>query len=493
MLRSGREPVNDGGVSVTPIVAEPALRHVLSRFSYGVTPALVADAREHGGSAQWFEAQLAPESVPDSEATAVRSWFGYLDAPPDQLVAATASGSSSPYEATADLARWTILRRTYSRRQLFETMVEFWSNLLHIPLLDASAWPFRQGYDALIRQHALGRFDEMLPATTLHPAMGLYLDNALSTKEAINENLGRELLELHTVGVGTGYTEEEVLDSARILSGWRVDRMDSFASYHSAAHHWTGPVSVLDFREANASADGRGITARYLSYLAHHPRTARRIATRLCVRFVADQPSEAIVDVVADAYLSSGTDIKATLRALHSHPDFTGSASGKIRTPAEDAIACYRALGARAWRPKTAADFGRAVTSQLQLLGVMPFGWNSPAGFPDVGAAWSSVGRMLGSLYLHQALANRWKEPYGVVYPPLADQLPVLPASLDVIVDHVSRQVLQLPATPQLQRAVLQVVDMPAGQEVRTAAEFGESRMTQLLATMLNSPAHMRR
>lgn len=284
-----------------------------------------------------------------------------------------------------------------------------------------------------------------------------------------------------------------MLDSARILTGWQVDRTESFSSYYAEDDHWTGSVSVLGFQDDNASADGRDLTARYLRYLAYHPLTARRIAMRLCVRFVADDPSDSIIDAVASAYLDSDTDVTTTLRALQNHSDFADSAGAKIRTPGEDAVACYRALGARAWGTSSDSDFTQAVTSQHELLGVVPFGWHSPAGFPDEGAAWNSVGRMLGSLYLHQAMANRWMEPEGVVYPTLVERLPELPASVETIVDHVSREVLQVAANAQLQRAAEKVLALPAQREIQTAAEFGESRMIQLLATMRNSPAHMKR
>ena len=112
-----------------------------------------------------------------------------------------------------------------------------------------------------------------------------------------------------------------------------------------------GPVRVLGFAEANGAPDGRGMTVRYLRYLARHPATAQRIARRLAVRFVSDTPSPALVTAVANAYLYSGTSIKATLRALIKHPDFAASVARKIRTPTEDGVATYRALGVKLTAP----------------------------------------------------------------------------------------------------------------------------------------------
>ena len=434
--------------------------------------------------------QLAPDTITDTRAETMRAWFTYLDRTPKQLYDINNSGEYPAWQSTMDLGRWSILRRTYSKRQLLELMVEFWSNLLHVPIYEDNSWPHRIGYDQVIRTHALGTFEALLQATTVHGAMGCYLNNAVSTKVAVNENLGRELLELHTVGVGAGYTEAEVLSSARIITGWRVDMWDTWRSTYRTNDHWTGPVSVLGFSDPNTDPDGRNLTRRYLRYLARHPLTARRIATRLCVRFVSDSPSPALVDAVAQAYTSSGTDIKTTLRALYSHAEFAASAGEKVRTPAEDAIASYRLLGAQAKKPSDDSDFARAIGWQLESLGQKPFGWPQPDGFPDTGLAWSTVGRVLGSLDLHLTLAGGWWPSAGVTYPPLAKRLPAMPARFDAIVDHASRLILQRRATPQLQTACRQMLSLAADRQFTTAADFGDWRMVQLLATVLNSPAH---
>ena len=130
--------------------------------------------------------------------------------------------------------------------------------------------------------------------------MLMFLGNAGSTKAHPNENLGRELLELHTVGIGN-YTEEDVKNSARILTGHRADLYKTWEPYYSAKDHWTGPVQVMGFRHPNADADGRAVTDAYLSYLAHHPATARRIATKLVKAFVADAVPTTLVDRLAES------------------------------------------------------------------------------------------------------------------------------------------------------------------------------------------------
>ncbi len=474
-------------------VAPTPLRHLLSRFSYGVTPELVAEANDAGGGQAWFERQLAPGAIADGRAAAMRGWFPYLAYSPKRLYDVNNSGEYPAWQSTMDLGRWTILRRAYSKHQLLETMVEFWSNLLHVPMYEDESWPMRISYDAAIRKHSLGTFEDLLAGAVLHGAMVCFLDNAYSNKWAVNENLGRELLELHTVGVEAAYTEKMVLNSAYILTGWTVHMWDTWTSYYEPDNHWTGPVKVLGFTDANADGDGRAMTKRYLRYLARHPSTAHRIATKLAIRFVSDRPSAALVNSVANAYLASGTDIKATLRALQSHPDFAASVGAKVKTPAEDAIACYRLLGAEPSRPRNDDSFARAIGWQLESLGQKPFGWTAPDGFPDVGVAWSSVGRVLGTLDLHLTLAGGWYPSAEVTYPGLGARLPALPARFDEIVDHASRQLLQRPANPRLQAACRKMLDIEADREFARADDFGEWNMAMLLMTVLNSPAHAER
>jgi uncharacterized protein (DUF1800 family) len=226
------------------------------------------------------------------------------------------------WEVSTDFQRWTMMRRIFSQRQLLEVMTDFWSNLLHVAAPHDKAWPWRLRYDTTIRVHALGRFEDLLHAAITHPAMGCYLDNASSTRDALNENLGRELLELHTVGLDGGYTEDDVRSSAMMLTGYRVDVRGSYRAAYAPVDHHRGLLRIMDFADLNADADGRAATRRYLRHLARHPATARRIAHRLCVQFVSDEPSAALVTTVAAAFTAAGTAIVPTLRALIATPEF---------------------------------------------------------------------------------------------------------------------------------------------------------------------------
>jgi uncharacterized protein (DUF1800 family) len=323
--------------------------------------------------------------------------------------------------------------------------------------------------------------------------MGCYLDNAVSTASNVNENLGREVLELHTVGIESGFSEDHVRDSAYILTGYQCDRHDTWVASYSAADHWRGGVEVLGFTDANAASDGRDLSRRYLRYLAHHPSTARRIARRLAVRFVSDDPSAALVTAVAEAFTSSGTDIKATLRALVAHPEFEASAGQKVKTPNEDGVATYRALGVQLSRPTQQDSGANAIAFQVGLMGQMPFDWARPDGFPDVAEAWTSASRMIGSWHTHWALAGGLWPKRDATYRSVESWLPPLPARFDDVIDHIARQVTARPATARMTSAVCTYTKVAAGTRISSADDLSRFRLTKLLSVVLDSPTHMSR
>lgn len=466
---------------------------VLERFTGGWTPALAEEVTASGGIDRWFAAQLDPAAVPDDFYTESSSWWTSLLASTEEIWARDRAGTEGLWVASANYERWSMLRRMYSARQVLETMASFWEHHLHVPVDADGVGLFRSDYGRMIRQQALGRFDTLLQAAVTHPAMGVYLGNAVSTKRAPNENLGRELLELHTVGRAAGYTEDDVKSSARILTGYRVDTWKTWSVFYDPNAHWTGPASVLGFSDPNGAADGRAVTTAYLQYLAHHPSTARNIARKLAVRFVSDDPSTELVEHLAQVYLANDTAIVPVIRALVASEEFASSSGAKMRTPDEDVVATYRALGVRVQAPTGGSSAANAILWQAGAVGMRPFGWTRPDGRPDRAEAWSSVSRMLSSFDLHYSMAGCWWPTQDVVYAAPVDWLPAPSVRFDALVDDMSRRILGRPATAVLQTAAAQATGCSASTVITADHGLVRWNMPRLLTVFLDTPTHFTR
>jgi hypothetical protein len=468
---------------------KPAGRLLVGRFSYGLTPALARQVRQRGGPHAWFEWQLAPGDIPDAAADDLVTWWPGLAfegaASWDRQIREIEFG----WEVMHDYQRWVLQRRRASKRQVHEVMAEFWEHHLHVPALGDSAFVYRKRYGDTIRAHALGRFDEMLRAAITEPSMLLYLDQAVSTKAAPNENLARELLELHTVGRGN-HTEDDVKNVARVLTGWRVDRGRTWAYDYAPEWHAIGPVQVLDWSHANALPDGRAASYSLLRHLAHHPATAARIARKLAVKFVSDDPPEALVDRLAQAYLDHDTAIKPVLRVLVTSPEFRASEGQKVRDPNEDVVAAFRLLGVKVSRPTSERSAANAVLWQAGSLGALPFGWPRPDGQPQTSRAWSSPARLLGSMRGHWALSGGWWPSEDVRYRSAPSWVPRFPMRFDLLVDHLSRVLLHRPSTAALLQACCEATDIRPGEKITRDHPLMRWKMNRALATILDSPAY---
>ena len=391
------------------LVNDP-VAHLLRRATFGATPATVAAARALG-TAAWLEQQLQPALLPDPVCDALLQRWPTLTMTARQIEAAAPSSGS--WWAQRELVDSTLARAAWSERQLLEVMVEFWSNHFHGTTPSSDVWSTKTVDDReVIRPNALGSFTTMLLASAKSPAMLAYLGNALSKASAPNENYGRELLELHTVGIGAGFTEADVKASARALTGWTTDANLLFVFYPD--WHATGPLTVLGWSSANTRADGVAVGESYLRYLAAHPATAQHLAHKLCVRFVADAPPAALVQRLAQVYLTSGTQIAPVLRALFASPEFAASTGAKQRRPLEDLVATLRVLNIG---PSATGTTGpNQLTWIAEQLSQAPLGWGPPNGYPDVAPAWRSTAGTLGRWNWHLSLANgNW--PTELTYP----------------------------------------------------------------------------
>lgn len=471
-------------------------RHLVGRFSYGATPDLARDVRRAGGARTWFERQLSPGSIPDGPAAALRGWWPSLDRGPTDLWRRQVKDIEEGWEVMSDYQRWVLLRRIRTRRQVAEIMTEFWENHFNVPANGDAQFTWRVDFGDVIRRKALGTFSDLLESAITHPAMLIALDNVSSTKAHPNENLGRELLELYTVGRGA-YDEADVKGSARILTGWTVDMWNTFTSEYDESRHARGQVRVLDFTAANGSADGREVTRDYLRYLARHPATARRVARRLAVKFVRDNPSQELVNELARVYLAHDTDIKPVLRALIRSRAFARSVGGKVRDPAEDVVATYRALGVRVSRPPSGDRGEQYAANQLLWqasgIGQMPYSWPRPDGQPIDSASWSSPGRLIASMQVHRSLAGGWWPSKGATYRKPARWLPDRSVRFDRLVDHMSRTVLHRRATPRMLEACCQATGVKPHERITADHPLVRWNMHRLLTTLLDSPAHLTR
>lgn len=485
------EPSPTASPTASPEPLDDQTRHVLNRFAYGTTPKLVAAVEKAGGITSWFDAQLKPSSVKDAATEAMLGWYPALSWSSDAVYAADKDGSLPGWQLMAQYTNWTLLRRIYSRRQVLEVMREFWTNLLYIPT-DAPAYGFRMEYDRLVAQHALGTFEGMLQAVIPQAAMMVYLNGAVSVKTRINENLGRELLELHTVGRGN-HTEDDVVNAARILTGYKVDMWRTWAVSYDPSVHWTGPVRVGSFTHANTDPDGRAVTKALLSHLARQPATARRIAHRMAQYFVADTPPPALVDRLAGIYLANDTAIVPMLREILASPEFAASARGKTSTPSADLVRTCRSLDVKIDSTDAAQAAKNSLLWSADGAGGRPFSWPRPDGEPMVASGYDSVGRVLGSFEMHWALAGGWWPSQGITYRPYKSWLPAPSVRLDALVEHLCQQFFAMSATPTIIQACCEAVGHAASETIDADHAVAGWKMPMLLVTLLNSPHHMMR
>jgi uncharacterized protein (DUF1800 family) len=357
--------------------SDPILR-LLNRAGYGPRPGDLARARQMGAPA-WLEEQLNPDGIKDTAADLLARSLTLYQMDATQLI------EQDRKDATVELIGAAIFRALYSRRQLYEAMVEFWSDHFNIYLRKNRMMPLAKILDDrdVIRPHALGKFRDLLWASAKSQAMLLYLDNARNSKEHPNENYARELLELHTLGVDAGYTQADVQEAARILTGWTIRRRGRQAGktvFQADAHDF-GEKMVLGQRFAGQGAADR---AELLVMLVTHPARARRIAFKLARRFVADEPPEGLVQRVAQTFTETDGDVKAMLRVIFLSEAFA-SAPPKLKRPYTYMISALRALNT-----DLSLSRNRAIGRWLERLGQLPFHWPPPDGYPDTAPAWAT-------------------------------------------------------------------------------------------------------
>jgi len=368
--------------------APDPLVHLVNRTTFGASPGELARARELG-FAGFIEEQLHPDEIDDSAVeAAVAKRFPTVAL--DQL----ALEAYDRLQVAFELKAATLYRAVASRRQLFELMVDFWSNHFNVFHLDGPAAYFKTVEDReLIRRHALGRFRDLLGGSAASPAMIVYLDNFSNLKERPNENYARELMELHTLGVDGGYSEADVEEVARAFTGWTLRKSDPAATradqfFFNTSQHDDGARTVLGTGIPAGLGIGQG--EQVLDLLAAHPSCARFIAFKLCRRFVSDDPPPSLVDRATAIFTQTDGDIREVLRTILLSTELLAAADQKLKRPLEVMVSALRTLQAG-----LAPAAMPPLLSLLEEMGQLPFNWPPPNGYPDVAEAWGNTNGLL--------------------------------------------------------------------------------------------------
>ena len=356
------------------------------------------------------------------------------------------NGLEQPRRIIAELQASRILRAVYSERQLREVMVDFWTNHFNVFANNGADRWLLTSYDRdTIRPNALAKFSQLLEATAKSPAMLFYLDNFQSVspdagggrpgilrpqqqqRRGINENYARELMELHTLGVDGGYTQKDVQEVARCFTGWTIfqprggaaavttmvlprdrdrnarlgDAMRRTAGtfFFNARAHDDGEKMVLGHKIPAGGGMKDGLMV--LDILAHHPSTAKFIATKLVRHFVSDNPPPALVERVAATFMKSDGDIRETLKTIFFSKEFNSPEAyrAKIKRPFELVVSAIRTLGAD-------TNGGPGTHQWIERLGEPLYGFQTPNGYSDAAESWVNTGGLLELMNFGLALAN---------------------------------------------------------------------------------------
>jgi uncharacterized protein (DUF1800 family) len=322
--------------------------------------------------------------------------------------------TNGPQQVVArDLSEGKLLRAVYSNRQLDEVLTDFWFNHFNIYLdKGADRYLVTEYERAVIRPRVLGKFRDLLEATAKSPAMLFYLDNWQSVgpdtpqarggrnRRGLNENYGRELLELHTLGVDGGYTQKDVTEVARCFTGWTIDQPQRGGAFlFNRRLHDSGEKVVLGvtIRAGGGVEDAEKV----LDIVARHPATAHFISRKLAQRFVADNPPEALVNRMAQTFQKSDGDLRAVMRTMLDSKEFwsEGAYRSKMKSPFEMVASAVRAVNGD-------VDFAFALVNQVAQLGQPLYRKQEPTGYSNSSQEWLNSAGLLARMNFAVQLAN---------------------------------------------------------------------------------------
>jgi hypothetical protein len=445
----------------------------LNRLSFG--PRLEDRRRiREIGLPNYIEEGLYPQDIEDTKSDLLISRLDVLDLDSDALRnrGDKLFDNYDPDLVLNDFRCATLLRQIYSCRGLLEVMVEFWTDHFNISVQKGDCWFLKVVDDReVIRAHALGNFRELLGASAHSPAMLVYLDNQENHKDAPNENYARELLELHSLGVNGGYTQDDVIELARCLTGWKVKE-----------HFWRGQITFDEDAHTpgskhvlgkTISSTGKGEIDQVLDQLIDHPATARTIATKLARRFLADDPPPEVVEAAASAFQKTRGDIVAILKVILLDGFQVLNNKNiplKYKRPLNYLLSAIRQTGAE-------SDGSSDLQRYLAQMGQPLYDWPTPDGYPDSSVAWQGN------------LLPRWKFALDLVQNKIKgtnfDIEPILEGietnEPQSFIQHVCSLLLGCGLTSEIQADLLTVLAPTIKDHPRQAAEV-------VIAGVLASP-----
>lgn len=383
-----------------PLSDREKLMHVMNRLSFGPKQGQVENELLEGGLTDqwkaWVQRQLKVSEIDDSaiEKELAKRYPSVKMSIPD-LYKEYPNRQGSPKdwrEPGRDLQDVVLLRAVYSDRQLQEVLAEFWRNHFCIDNSPGEAkvrsWAAADYEEKVVREHLFGKFSHMVFASARHPAMLDYLDNQLSRANNWNENYARELMELHTVGVDRGYTDFDVIELSKVLTGWQFER-GSYNFKFNDGEHQPGIKRVMGV----AIPAGYNGGEQAIMMLANRRETANFIATKLCKYFVNDAPPATLVSKVERVFLDTKGDLPKVYEAIFFSPEFVdrGNFRSKFKTPFEFTVSALRAVDANVEDP-------RDTVRTLSRMGQEIYNCPDPTGYYDRAEAWLDSG----------VLTSRW-------------------------------------------------------------------------------------
>ena len=451
-------------VAWTPLDARDFL--ALNRLTFGPRVEERARFAEIGLQA-YIEEQLAFDSIDDFDCQILLNPFKTIRMSADEIEGVTNQlfDGYDRERPAAELRQATLLRQIYSKRQLYEIMVEFWSDHFNIFIEKEPCFYLKPVDDReVIRKHALGSFRDLVWASAHSPAMLVYLDNHVNEKSHPNENYARELMELHTLGVDGGYTQQDVMELARCLTGWTVKEHFWLGDFvFNQDFHDTGVKNVLGVA---IQPSGVKEAEQVIELLVAHPSTARFIATKITRRFITDDPPQVIIEKAARTFLDTGGDIQSVLRVILL--DGLTLAGPKYKRPANFITSALRL---------TNAHTDAALHDYFIRMGQPYFGLPTPDGYPDVSAPWQNN------------LMPRWQFAFELMRDEIAGTKNNLTRLLDVastgiLEDDVDALTSLLLGSPLERLARDELID-----SVLSADASPEETLQVLAAGILASPA----